>query len=84
MAGFPWETAAVGLIVGVAAAWAVRSIWRATRRKQVCSTCGSAGDCPLAKARGEGEGEGGAAPCGVGEPFDLVAPGRSSDDRGIS
>lgn len=57
MAGFPWETAAVGLIVGVAALWAVRSLVRAGRRKQVCSTCGSAGSCPLVK--------GAEAPCGV-------------------
>lgn len=75
MAGFPWETAAVGLIVAVAAAWAVRGVWRAARRKQVCSTCGSAGDCPLAKAKDQGQG--GAAPCGVGEPFDLAAPGKT-------
>ncbi len=54
---FSWDTAAVAVIVGVAAVWAVRAAWKAGRRKQVCSTCGSAGSCPLIK--------GAEAPCGV-------------------
>jgi hypothetical protein len=44
-----WETIVVGVIVGAAMVWAVRGAMRAARRKQVCSTCGSSGDCPLVK-----------------------------------
>ena len=42
-----WETIGVGVIVGAALLWAARGLWRAGRRKQVCSTCGQAGTCPL-------------------------------------
>jgi hypothetical protein len=41
------ETVGVGVIVGAALLWAGRSLWRAGRKKQICSTCGQAGSCPL-------------------------------------
>ncbi|MBE0566480.1 MAG: FeoB-associated Cys-rich membrane protein [Krumholzibacteria bacterium] len=44
---FTWETVVVVAIVGAALVWAGRSLWKAGRKKQVCSTCGSAGSCPL-------------------------------------
>lgn len=46
-----WETIGVGVIVGAALLWAARGLWRAGRRKQVCSTCGQAGTCPAVNGR---------------------------------
>lgn len=42
-----FETVSVGVIVGAALLWAGRALWRAGRKKQVCTTCGQAGTCPL-------------------------------------
>ena len=42
-----FEAISVGVIVGAALFWAGRSLWRAGRKKQICSTCGQAGTCPL-------------------------------------
>lgn len=42
------ETAIVVVVVGVAVAWAVRAIWRSTRKGQVCSSCSDADSCPMA------------------------------------
>lgn len=50
--GSLWETLAVVAVVGAAAIWAGRSLWRAVRQKKVCSTCGSSGDCPLVNGKG--------------------------------
>jgi len=41
------ETIVIGISVAVAAAWAVRAIWRAVRGGKACSSCSSSGDCPL-------------------------------------
>ncbi len=73
--GVSWESLAVGLIVGTAVAWAGRSMWRAGRQKKVCSSCGSAGACPLVNA---GTVRGGPpAPCGA-------EPGADASDRPAS
>ena len=48
MMGLSKDTLVVGVIVLVALAWAVRSVWRAVRAKKICSTCASGPDCPLA------------------------------------
>ena len=41
------EYVSVAVIVGAAVFWAGRALWRSARKKQVCSTCGQAGTCPL-------------------------------------
>ncbi len=46
-----WDALAVGVIVLVAAVWAVRSIIRAVRAKKICSACASSADCPLARGQ---------------------------------
>ena len=72
-----WETAAVGVIVATALAWAGRSLWRAGRKKQVCSTCGAAGSCPLVTGSRELTADGagcGAVPDAAGP--DIPPPGR--------
>ncbi|MBU2501619.1 FeoB-associated Cys-rich membrane protein [bacterium] len=43
-----FDTVAVGVIVLLAAAWAIRSFIKSLRSKKMCSTCGSAENCPLA------------------------------------
>lgn len=58
-----WETGAVAVIVGAALAWAGRGVWRAGKKKQVCSTCGSAGSCPLVTGSRELNDDG--AACGA-------------------
>ncbi len=47
-----YDSLAVGVIVLVAAVWALRSIIRAVRAKRVCATCASSGDCPLVSGQG--------------------------------
>lgn len=65
MSGIPWESIVVGLVVAVAAAWAVVSLVRAVRKPEACSSCASSGACPLAK----GETDGGCVhEQGAGEP----------------
>ncbi len=45
----PWvESAIVVVVVGVAVVWAIRAIWRSTRKGQVCSSCSDSGSCPVA------------------------------------
>ncbi len=48
MSNLSWDALAVGVIVLLAAVWAVRSIVRAVRAKKMCSGCASSADCPLA------------------------------------
>ncbi|MFH2053119.1 MAG: FeoB-associated Cys-rich membrane protein [bacterium] len=43
-----FDTVAVVVIVLLAAAWAIRSFIKSLRSKKMCSTCGSAENCPLA------------------------------------
>ncbi|HPF69505.1 MAG TPA: FeoB-associated Cys-rich membrane protein [Candidatus Krumholzibacteria bacterium] len=57
------ETIIVGVIVAVAAAFALRGAVRSARRKQVCSTCGSSGSCPLVKGTTAADAPG--VPCGL-------------------
>jgi hypothetical protein len=48
-----WELVVVGVIVAAAVAWAVRGLVRATKRKQVCTSCASSGGCPVAEGKTE-------------------------------
>ena len=54
MSGFPWESVVVGLVVAVAAAWAVVSLVRAVRKPEACSSCATSGMCPLANGETDG------------------------------
>lgn len=58
-----WETGAVVVIVATALAWAGRGLWRAGKKKQVCSTCGAAGSCPLVNGSRDLDADG--ATCGA-------------------
>ncbi len=60
---FTWETGAVVVIVGTALVWAGRGLWRAGKKKQVCSTCGAAGSCPLVNGTRDLDADG--ATCGA-------------------
>jgi len=53
MGGVSWEIVVVVAVVAVAATWAVRGVWRAARRRQVCTSCASSGGCPLADGRAD-------------------------------
>ena len=75
--GFGWETLAVGAIVGAALVWAARGIWRAGRRKQMCTSCGAADACPLART-GESMGDPG-LPCSVTPPGERAADADAAD-----
>jgi hypothetical protein len=46
------ETVVVGLAVAGAVAWAGRSGWKSVKSQGVCSSCGSSGECPIAKNPG--------------------------------
>ena len=45
--GSTLEMMVVGVVVAIALAWAGRAIWKSVKSKGVCSSCGSAGECPL-------------------------------------
>ena len=40
------ETILVCAVVGVAAFWAIRAIWNAVRKGNICTSCSSSGSCP--------------------------------------
>ena len=46
--GSTLEMVVVVVVVAVAMAWAGRAIWRSVKSKGGCSSCGSAGECPIA------------------------------------
>lgn len=48
MGGVSWEIVVVVAVVAAAVIWAVHGVWRAIRRRQVCTSCASSGGCPLA------------------------------------
>jgi hypothetical protein len=39
----------VGIVVAGALLWAVRAAYRTWKSQGACSSCGSSGDCPVAK-----------------------------------
>jgi len=41
------EILIIGVIVGSAVVWALLSVWRSWRTRQVCSSCASSGECPV-------------------------------------
>ena len=45
--GSTLEMAVIGVVVAVALAWAIRAGWKSVKTKGGCSSCGSAGECPL-------------------------------------
>ena len=46
--GSTLEMVIIGVAVAVALAWAIRAGWNSVKTKGGCSSCGSAGECPLA------------------------------------
>lgn len=46
--GATLELIIVGVAVTVALVWAARASWKSVNSKGVCSSCGSADECPLA------------------------------------
>ncbi len=46
--GSTLEMIIIGVAVATALVWAVRAGWKSVKSKGVCSSCGSAGECPLA------------------------------------
>lgn len=47
--GSTLEMVIVGVVVGAALVWAGIAGWRSVRQQGTCSSCGSSGDCPIAK-----------------------------------
>jgi hypothetical protein len=47
--GSTLEMVIVGVVVGAALIWAGIAGWRAVRQQGTCSSCGSSGECPIAK-----------------------------------
>jgi hypothetical protein len=45
--GSTLEMIVIGVAVAVALAWAIRAGWNSVKSKGGCSSCGSAGECPL-------------------------------------
>jgi hypothetical protein len=43
------DTVVAGAAVAVALVWAARAVWKSTKTKGVCSSCGSSGECPIAQ-----------------------------------
>jgi len=41
-----FESILVGIVVAIAVFWAVRAIWNAVRKGNVCTSCSSSGNCP--------------------------------------
>ncbi len=45
--GSTLEMIIIGVAVATALVWAVRAGWKSVKSKGVCSSCGSADECPL-------------------------------------
>ena len=68
--GSALEMAVVGVVVAGALVWAARSSWRSVKKQGVCSSCGSSGDCPVAKKGAAPDGAACGDPAGPGAPED--------------
>ena len=47
--GSTLETVIVAVVVVAALVWAGWAAWKSIRKQGVCSSCGSSGECPIAK-----------------------------------
>ena len=45
--GSTLEMVIIGVAVAIALVWAIRAGWNSVKTKGGCSSCGSAGECPL-------------------------------------